>query len=78
MVTLYIICKSKHIQLKLKYNLYLSLVLSIITYGFNYGLSIEIYIILNVLYPILKKLQEFENKYHMKFIGMYSLPIKYH
>ena len=57
MVRLTTIWKSTHIRFKLKYNLYRSLILSILTYGYeSWTLNVN----------ITKKIQDFENKSHRK------------
>ena len=59
MVKLTIIWNRKYIRFKLKYNLYRSLVLSIITYGCEYWtISVN------------KNITRFENKSHRKLLGI--------
>ena len=60
-VRLYTIWNNKQIQFKLKYKLYRSLVLSILTYG------CETWTINAAMY---KKIQAFENKSHRKLLGI--------
>ena len=61
MICLYTIWNSKHINFKLKYNVYHSLVLSILTYGCETWTIIQLCI---------KKSQAFENKSNRKLIGI--------
>ena len=61
MIRLYTIQNSKHINFKLKYNLYRSLVLSILTYGCEtWTISVEMQ----------KKISAFESKAHRKLLGI--------
>ena len=61
MIRLYTIWNSKHINFKLKYNLYRSLVLSILTYGCEtWTISVAMQ----------KKISAFENKAHRKLLGI--------
>ena len=71
MVRLTIICNSKTIRFKLKYNLYRSLVLSILTY------CCESWTIRLILYALsTKKLQCFENKSHTQILGIIYIAMK--
>ena len=61
MIRLYTIWNSKHINFKLKYNLYRSLVLSILTYGCEtWTISVAMQ----------KKISAFESKAHRKLLGI--------
>ena len=61
MIRLYTIWNSKHINFKLKYNIYRSLVLSILTYGCEtWTISVAMQ----------KKISAFESKAHVKLLGI--------
>ena len=61
MIRLYVVWNSRHIYLKLKYNLYHSLVLSILTYGCEAW---------TISTSMQKKLQVFENRSQGKLLGI--------